>query len=236
MSEMRIKSVQDFHEMVESYSHIHRIFRGEKSTTNTLLPKVGRAIKHAHTSAQDSSQLIEQSCFNEFKRRAKPYITQNIQNDWEWLALAQHHGLPTRLLDWTENPLIALYFATWGKLGDDSLIYVLDQNAFPKSTDYHSPFNITDITIHHPHHTTNRIANQAGLFTTHLNISDPFEHESLHKWIIDGSCIIELRSMMRGYGVDPALVFPGLDGIAAVSAHIHTLDIWEDFSNFRKHQ
>ncbi len=46
-----------------------------------------------------------------FKRKALPFIKRDPCNDFEWLFLAQHYGLPTRLLDWTTNALVALYFA-----------------------------------------------------------------------------------------------------------------------------
>ena len=86
------------------------IFRGQRSASWGLVPGLYRQWRDGSTEQAHHHQLEERLLFR-FKLEARPYLTIEPDNDWEWLALAQHHGLPTRFLDWTRSPLVALYFA-----------------------------------------------------------------------------------------------------------------------------
>jgi len=95
-------------------------FRGQSDYKHKLLPSIFR-----QGEAFEGVTYNEQGMFNEFKRR-HPDQSTNHKTTYEWLTLMQHHGLPTRLLDWSSNLLVALYFCCINENDKDGALYVFD--------------------------------------------------------------------------------------------------------------
>ena len=151
-------SLEDLLEAVQKYAKLTVIYRGVTSSNYELIPKVGRRLKAARPlEAKDERYILRL-----FKQRAIAHLHRAPVDDWEWLAIAQHHGLPTRLLDWSRNPLVAAYFAVIEKHAGDSAIYVYRSNRYLETEKHPDPFMVDRVARVIPNHITSRITAQSG--------------------------------------------------------------------------
>ena len=100
------------------------VFRGCKAADWGLLTSLDRlgGVDPPHTKAH-----LEEHILRNFIRYSRPHLSRQPANEWELLVTAQHHGLPTRLLDWSYSPLVAAHFATLGGRADaDRVVWRLD--------------------------------------------------------------------------------------------------------------
>lgn len=140
MKEVWIKSISEYLNILEELADVYRsyplmksgfVFRGMEDHSYKLLPSVYREVIDDvdGININNSKYLAfvdEKSILHEFLQDAAAYVPQlDIHEYVRWIELAQHHGVPTRFLDWTENPLVALYFACESNSDCDAVIWIL---------------------------------------------------------------------------------------------------------------
>lgn len=185
------------------------VYRGHSNPEWDLVPKAGRSprmVKH------------EKLYFESWKRRAIEYVESAPNDDWDWLSIAQHHGLPTRLLDWSSNPLVATFFAVSGEHDSDGLVYAYRPKWIVKRGAV-QPLDYKGISAFRPSAYSARISRQSGTFTVHgpatQAISDENDVGELRRYVVPRKKRLSLMMDLDQFGCNSASIFPDLDGLSA---------------------
>jgi hypothetical protein len=193
------------------------LYRGHGAASFKLIPKVGR---HLPPENSKSDAVNEKLMLELFRRQSVDRIS-NINNDWELLAVAQHHGLATRFLDWTRSPLVALYFAVRNECepstkNEDAEIVAwrCDKIDLTIPLPKGGPFAINKTIRYVPRLVTPRLRVQRGVFTVHHNPTEEFSPEGRTHIRIPYDMRKHLKDSLFRHGIHEEMLFPDLDGLA----------------------
>lgn len=202
-------------------------FRGHSRAHYSLIPGLGR-----HELAE--ARILERRLYFNFVVKAGSLLSQD-NTGWSHLFSMQHHGMPTRLLDWTETFGIALYFAV-ARSNSDAAIWLLRPQELNQRTmncativdvrqlggayeEFYIQESISmaaDVVALAPPRYNPRVAQQRAAFTLHDDLRAPLEqlHPDLaRRVVIPINVHEEARRFLTMAGISEFTLFPDLDGL-----------------------
>lgn len=206
---------------IRSFPNGGALFRGQGNIEWRLLPGIGRLLPLFNDYPSPSQKLYseERYALDIFEREAAAHIGLNRMNKWELLALAQHHGLPTRLLDWTHNPLVALFFSASDDDPCDGAVYGINAGEIVDVMDTQymdrDPLEADGYLQYVPPRFDRRMAAQESVFIVCNNPHVEFDVGGVTKAIIPGKMKLEIRVVLDRFGINRKNLFPGLEGLAS---------------------
>jgi hypothetical protein len=237
---MTIKIFEPIKSLSQFVSHIEDIKRTAEQAGNNadllfrgqpcdepLIPRLGRL------KLKGKLAKVERLMIEEFRRTSLPLKEFDTRDDWDLIALAQHHGLPTRLLDWTQSAYAGLWFAVRAPFRDEKKsgtdkqgvvwVFAADVQDYRLDSETTSPFDNISITkIFRPRVISRRIAAQGGMFTVHKIVEGTrfvaLEKNKNYKGKLVKLRILpadfaQLRKNLQMFNVNHATQFPDLDGL-----------------------
>ena len=229
MNLVTIGSLSEYLSATDSASDGRQLFRGVRNATHRLIPSIGRYMPSHYNRNLTQRDLLalERSLFRRFMREAVGPLDRTPHDEWEWMALAQHHGVPTRCLDWSRNRLAALYFAlepafNYGLPLADEDAAVFVWNSSDEQVPYEfgdaripaSPFEITNVTVFAPRHVHPRIGAQMAVLSVHPQPWEELDDSFITKICIASTARVSILKRLVTTMLDASVLFPDVDGLA----------------------
>ena len=180
--ENTVNSLQDFIKLIDSFNSNPENPIWYRGIGNVNLHKLSPSL-YRHKDYNNFSEFfaLERKILNRFKERSVPFLNNKVDDDWENLFIMQHFGVPTRLLDWSENPFVSLFFALTAQQRErdpkpDAAVWVLlpdawNQWAFRHVTYRGGPLSVFNKLVGvyspNPENSDTPPANQAAIFGIH---------------------------------------------------------------------
>lgn len=229
MESQLIHSVADYISAVDLDDEI-TMFCGQANSDWPLLPSLGRLAEVV--AGYENWTVFEEDLLERFQRFSRPFLGKLPSNKFEWLILAQHHGLPTRLLDWTTNPLKGLFFAVENPaFPSDGVVWLLEPNGWWYSQGLEKTEQMIDVVgilaAYFPDHINERVIAQESCFTVFPLTPDKgplisldavgayAKHvKKIKRIVVPSESKQQIRIELKKLGINHLSIFPGLDGLS----------------------
>ncbi len=228
--EVEINSLQEYLEVTSQFNE-NTLYRGQGNSAWNLVPSIARLDLEKNSKLLERSggwRKLEDEIMKRFIRHSSSLLNSKPETYVEWLVLAQHHGLPTRLLDWSQNSLVSLYFSVSNSPEEESVVWALDPK-FVSSMEIDLS-NLEDLQVYFPKNIDQKLVSQKGCFTLQPlpKGAEPFlpleENKELlsigvhsfSKIIIPSEKRIkeDILLQLANCGIDETFIYPDLYGLS----------------------